>query len=196
MQVTDKAGTRRDRVGMTLVEMMIALTVFGMIMAVVMGFLVGSRNSYADTRERALTQQTARAVISLLTREIRSAGCDPLDSGFDTFGVAAPNSFECRMDLNGDGDFADADIDELVTWVYDPATGTLTRDSGEGAQVVLRGLTNLSFNFFDENGARIAGNPLTAVDRARVRVVEIMIQGETDRGEPVDYTTRIALRNI
>jgi prepilin-type N-terminal cleavage/methylation domain-containing protein len=196
MQVKDKAGTRRDRGGMTLVEMMIALTVFGMIMAVVMGFLVGSRNSYADTRERALTQQTARAVISLLTKEIRSAGCDPTDNGFDTFGLADANSFQCRMDLNGDGDFADADLDELVTWTYDPAAGTLSRDAGEGAQVILRGLTNLSFQFYDENGALIGGSPLSAVDRARVRTVEVVIQGETDRGEPVDYSTRVALRNI
>ena len=41
MQGKGKDTTRRDRQGMTLVEMMIALTVFGMIMAVVMGFLVG-----------------------------------------------------------------------------------------------------------------------------------------------------------
>jgi prepilin-type N-terminal cleavage/methylation domain-containing protein len=196
MHTKVKAGDRRDRTGMTLVEMMIALTVFGIIMAVVMGFLVGSRNSYADTREKVVTQQTARAVISLLTKEIRSAGCDPLDNGFDTFAIADANSFQCRMDLNGDGDFDDAELDELVTWSYDAASGTLSRDGGEGAQVVVRGLTNLQFNFYDENGAQIGGNPLTAVDRARVRIVEFIIQGESDRGEPVDYTTRIALRNI
>jgi len=196
MQFKGEGKTRRDRHGMTLVEMMIALTVFGMIMAVVMGFLVGSRNSYADTRERAITQQTARAVISLLTREVRSAGCDPRDNGFDTFSIADATSFQCRMDLNGDGDFLDADLDELVTYNYDAASGTLTRDGGEGAQVILRGLTNLAFTYFDENGAVIGGSPLTAVDRARVRAVGILVQGESDRGEPVDYTTRIALRNI
>jgi len=196
MHAMDNGKGRRGRGGMTLVEMMIALTVFGMIMAVVMGFLVGSRNSYADTRERALTQQTARAVISLLTKEIRSAGCDPQDNGFDAFGVADGASFQVRMDLNGDADFNDADLDELVTYVYDPVSGTLTRDGGEGAQVILRGLNNLAFNYFDENGAQIMGNPLSAVDRARVRAVEVVIQGESERGEIVDYSTRIALRNI
>ena len=196
MHVMNVGNTRRDRGGMTLVEMMIALTVFGMIMAVVMGFLVGSRNSYADTRERVITQQTARAVISLLTKEIRSAGCDPLDNGFDAFGVAGATGFQVRMDLNGDANFNDADIDELVTYVYDPATGTLTRDGGEGAQVILRGLNNLAFNYFDENGAQIGGDPLSAVDRARVRTIEVVIQGESERGEIVDYSTRIALRNI
>ena len=40
MHAMDNGKGRRDRGGMTLVEMMIALTVFGMIMAVVMGFLV------------------------------------------------------------------------------------------------------------------------------------------------------------
>ena len=42
-----------DRRGMTLTELMIALAIFGVIMAVLFGFLTGARNSYGDTRERA-----------------------------------------------------------------------------------------------------------------------------------------------
>lgn len=186
----------RDRRGMTLVEMMIAVSAFGLIMTVVMGFLVDSRNSYTETRDRAQTQQSMRAVLSLLTAEVRSAGCDPAANGFDTFGLADNSSLQARMDLNGDADVTDNDPDETVTYTFNAGAGELSRDDGGGAQVILRGLTGVTFTYFDVDGNALGGTPLSAADRARVRSVQILLQGETDRGEPVDYTTRIALRNI
>ena len=72
-----------DRRGLTLTELMITLSIFGIIMAVVMGFVTGARNSYTDTRARAQYQQSMRAVLSMMTREIRSAGCDPAGAAFD-----------------------------------------------------------------------------------------------------------------
>ncbi|MBE0567730.1 MAG: prepilin-type N-terminal cleavage/methylation domain-containing protein [Krumholzibacteria bacterium] len=190
------ANLLRDRRGMTLVEMMIAVTVFGMIMGVVMGFLVDSRDSYTQTRSRAQTQQGMRAVLSLLTAEIRSAGCDPQTAGFDTFGLADAATLQIRMDLNGDGDVTDNDPDETVTWTYNAATDELSRNGGNGDQVLLRRVTAVTFNYFDANGALLAGLPLSAADRAQVRTVEVILQGEAAKGGPVDYTTRVALRNI
>ncbi len=196
MNVKAIASLGRDRRGMTLVEMMIAVAVFGIILAVVMGFLVDSRNSYTETRERAQTQQSMRAVLSLMTAEIRSAGCDPLGNGFDTFGLADATTMTARMDLNGDADVTDTNPDETVTYTFNAGTGELARNGGAGAQVILRGLTGVTFSYFDENGAQLGGTPLSAVDRARVRSVQILLSGETAKGEPVNYTTRVALRNI
>ena len=73
------------RLGMTLVELMISLVVFGIIMGVVFGFLTEARGSYDETRRKAQYQQSVRAVLSLVSREIRSAGCDPnpLGPGFE-----------------------------------------------------------------------------------------------------------------
>ena len=68
-----------DRRGMSLTELMIALAIFGVIMGVLFGFLSGARSSYSDTRERAQYQQSMRAVMSLVTREIRSTGDGPGD---------------------------------------------------------------------------------------------------------------------
>jgi prepilin-type N-terminal cleavage/methylation domain-containing protein len=190
------ANLLRDRRGMTLVEMMIAVTVFGMIMGVVMGFLVDSRDSYTQTRSRAQTQQGMRAVLSLMTAELRSAGCDPTGAGFDTFGLADGTTLQIRMDLNGDGDVTDTDPDETVTWTYNAATDELSRNDGNAAQVLLRRVTGVAFQYFDENGAALGGVPLSAADRARVRAVQVTLQGEAAKGGPVDYTTQVALRNI
>ncbi len=182
-----------DRRGLTLTELMIALAIFGVIMAVLFGFLTGARNSYSETRERAQYQQSVRAVISLVTREIRSTGCDPTGVGFDYFGVADDDRLQCRMDLNGDSDVTDLGPDETVS--YQLVAGNLIRNNGTGDQVILRGVQDLTFTYFDETGAALNAVPLNAATRARVRHVGINIEGETVDGEPVIYTTRIALRN-
>jgi len=182
-----------DRNGLTFTELMIALSIFGVIMIVLFGFLTGARNSYSDTRERAQYQQTMRAVISLVTREIRSTGCDPGDVGFDYFAIADATQLQCRMDMNGDSDIIDMGPDEDIT--YSLVGEDLVRNNGSGDEVIMRGIQNLTFTYFNDAGNQMLAVPLTAANRALVRYVGINIQGETERGEPVTYTTRIALRN-
>ncbi|MEN8007277.1 MAG: prepilin-type N-terminal cleavage/methylation domain-containing protein [Candidatus Krumholzibacteriota bacterium] len=188
-----KAIKQCDRRGMTLSELMIALAIFGVIMTVLFGFLTGARDSYSDTRERAQYQQSMRAVMSLVSREIRSTGCDPNEVGFDYFAVADAGQLQCRMDLNGDSDFVDVGPDENISYTF--VAGDLIRNNGTGDQVILRGVQALNFTYFDAAGNPLATLPLSATDRALVRFVGIDIQGQTDRGEPVTYITRIALRN-
>jgi len=96
------------------------------------------------------------------------------------------------MDLNGDGDFADNGPDESISYSF--VAGDLIRNNGTGDQVILRGVQALTFTYFDQDGNPLAGVPLNATNRALVRFVGIDIQGLTDRGEPVTYTTRISLR--
>ncbi len=183
--------------GMTLVEMMISLAIFGVIMGVVFGFMTGTRESYDKTRAKVHYQQSVRAVVSLLTREIRSTGCDPQGLGFDPFFLADGNSLRCRADLNDDGDITDLSPDEDVVYTYNAVAGELSRDDGGGggALVILRGLTNMGFTYLDQNGNVLGATPLNAADRSMIRFVQITIQGTTDDGEPVDYQTRVMVRN-
>ncbi|RKX28921.1 MAG: hypothetical protein DRP71_16850 [Verrucomicrobia bacterium] len=190
---TMKNIKQTDRNGLTFTELMIALSIFGVIMIVLFGFLTGARNSYSDTRERAQYQQTMRAVISLVTREIRSTGCDPGEAGFDFFAIADATQLQCRMDMNGDSDIADMGPDEDIT--YSLVGEDLVRNNGSGDEVIMRGIQNLTFTYFNDAGNQMLAVPLTAANRALIRYVGINIQGETERGEPVAYITRIALRN-
>lgn len=184
-----------DRQGLTLPELMISLVIFGIVMGVVFSFMVGTRNSYTETRARAHYQQSLRAVISLLTKEVRSTGCDPQSIGFDRFGVAATNQLRCRADLNGDSDITDVSPDEDVIYTFNAGTGELSRDNGTGAQVILRGVQNVTFSYFDDDENLLGPLPLNATDRQQINYVDINIAGETDHGEPVNYQTRILVRN-
>lgn len=185
----------RGRSGMTLVELMISLVIFGVVIAVVFGFLTESRRSYTATRQKAQYQQGLRAVMSLVTREVRSAGCDPEDAGFERFSTASATQVHFRMDLNGDADVTDNAPDEDVTYAFDAGAGTLSRDTGGGPVVILRDLANVTFDYFDEDGNLLTALPLDATDRTAIRAVTLTMSGETDKHEPVDYSTRIVVRN-
>ena len=187
-----------DRRGMTLVEMMISITIFAVVLGVVMGFMTTSGRSYSATREKVQYQQSVRAVISLLTKEIRSTGCDPANVGFDRFVLADDNALRCQMDLNGDSDVTDVTPDESVTYNFDPATGELSRDNGTGAIVILRGVTNVTFTYLRR--CRRSPERPAAPERHRTGLGYVTwnigpVHGETAKGDTVDYATRIALRN-
>ena len=188
-------GCRPDRRGMTLVEMMISLTLFAVIMGVVFTFLNNSRQTYVRTSERVQHQQSIRAVITLLTREIRSTGCDPSANGFDPFAFADDTSLQCRADLDGNGDILGNNPDEDVTYSYNGLTKELSRDGGAGAVVILREITNLTFSYFDEDGVVLAPLPLSAANLELIRFVDMDITGTASTGEEVNYSTRVLVRN-
>jgi len=185
-----------DRRGMTLVELIVALALFAIISAVVIGFLTDSRRTYTSTSDRAHYQQSLRAVFSLLTRELRSAGCDPAETGLEALSVCDDSILRCRMDLDGDGSTLGMNPDEDINYVYVPGTRELQRTAPDGnTMVILREVTGLQFTYFDATGTQLAGTPLSPDDRDRVRFVDIDITGELRSGEPVNYSTRIFLRN-
>ena len=184
-----------DRRGMTLVEMMVALALFAVVSAVVIGFLNGSRDTYSDTSDRAHYQQSLRAVFGLLSLELRSAGCDPADIGLEGITLADGDAIRCRMDLDGDGATLGTTPDEDITYLYDPNLDELQRTTGAGTQVILRGVQRVQFRYFDGEGAPLANLPLSQDDRGQVRFVEIAIDGELLSGEPVTYSTRVFVRN-
>lgn len=188
-----RTALRRD--GMTVVELMVALVIFGVIIGVVFGFLTESRQSYTRTRMKAQQQQGLRAVMSLVTREVRSAGCDPAGAGFERIPLADVRQFRCRMDLNGDTDVVDTAPAEDVTYSFNAGTGELTRTAGGAAAVILRDLVDVQFLYYDENGGLLNAVPLSATDRAEIRSVDLVMSGLSSGHEPTDYTTRIAVRN-
>jgi prepilin-type N-terminal cleavage/methylation domain-containing protein len=180
---------------MTMVEMMVALAIFAVVSTVVIGFLTSSRRTYNTTSDRAHYQQSLRAVFSLMTRELRSAGCDPAEIGILGLAVADDTILRCRMDLDADGSTLGTGPDEDVTYVYDAGQAELLRTTADGTIAILRDVEGVQFAYFDEQGNPLVSTPLSAADRELVRFVEIAIDGELQGGEPVTYTTRVFVRN-
>jgi type IV pilus assembly protein PilW len=105
--------------GFTLVELMVALALSGIVMAAIYTAFLSQQRTYLAQEQVSAMQQNIRAGLGMMTREIRMAGYDPSVNASATISAATAGSITFSMDLN-----EDEDID-----VYDSASNT--GDSGE-----------------------------------------------------------------
>lgn len=97
-----------NRHGFTLAEVMIAIVIFSLIVGTLIMMNIHSRDTY-DRGQRAIeVQQNGRAVLDLITEDMRQAGSDPFNAFDATFKIASQDTIEFvgdfnSEDLNGNG---------------------------------------------------------------------------------------------
>ena len=125
----------KNNQGFTLVEMMIAVAIFGIVMAGIYQTYDSQQKTYIVQEQIIDMQQNHRTAVYFLGQDLRMAGYDPsgkadadlgsgewLDSpGFITAEIA---EFEITMDLNGNRDLLD-DPNEIIRYA-------LTNDDDDG----------------------------------------------------------------
>jgi type IV pilus assembly protein PilW len=140
--------------GFTLVELMLAMAVGGIVMGAVMTSFLSQHRSYLVQDEVVEMQQNARVALELLTRDIRSAGYDPNNLGADIT-VAGGNNLVFTRD---DGAGALEAINYTLVDAYvtegrnDGVVDDLGRDEGGGLQPVAENIEQLEFRYLDEDG--------------------------------------------
>ena len=182
--------------GLTLIELMISVLIFGVIMTVLFSVFSTSNRLYQNVQARAEMQMNSRTAIEVLTEEIRSSGSDPSGAGLGGIMIANTDTIRVQSDLNGDGAIQTAEPSEDVLYYFDPATESLIRDPGTGPQVMVEDVTNLTLIYFNASNVPITTVPLIPDSIAQVRSISINLVTESAKGGQVNYTTRIALRNL
>lgn len=181
--------------GTSLVELLIAMTLFVTIMAAVTSAYTLQRHTLAVQEDVNLMTAQAQTAMDLLSREVRTAGTNP-------FGVALTavtydvNQLRLQSDRNSDGDLLDADED--VIYRFDAANRRILRDSGTGTEVVADNIELLQWTYLDQNG-----NP-TAMS-ANIKQLDMTIRSRTARPDrhytqnggfrTYTLTSRIGLHN-
>lgn len=182
-----------DELGFNLLEMMISMTVLGVLIGGAFGVLFRSQVTFELQQANQDVRQQARVSMDILTTEVRLAGYD-LGSAPEAISRAGSNILQFVGDID-DGDAGtpcgagfETAVDggaERIT--YEFSTGQLLRsvDCWDGAawsveyqdQVMAQNLVGgqALFRFFDEDGTEIvaAGTELTSAQRADVRVVTV-----------------------
>jgi prepilin-type N-terminal cleavage/methylation domain-containing protein len=96
---------RRDRSGVSLVELMIAMSIFALVMLGVVGTWRKTQEAYFVGSEAAEVQQNVRAAIDFIVRELRSTGRDVTLCAFDFQNVSqdcdAGKRTACQAKLGG-----------------------------------------------------------------------------------------------
>jgi prepilin-type N-terminal cleavage/methylation domain-containing protein len=185
-----------NNAGLTLIELMISILIFGIIMTVMFSVFSSTNRLYQNVQERADMQMNSRTAIEVLAQEIRSVGSDPTRAGLGGIMIANTDTIRVQSDLNGDGAIQTTEPAEDVTYYFDPGTETLFRDPGTGPQIMVEDVSVLTFTYFNAADVAIAPVPLVPDSISKVRSIGINIVTQSRLGGQVNYSTRIALRNL
>jgi type IV pilus assembly protein PilW len=175
----------KGRGGYALTELLVAAAVLGLVMAAVLVILRSGSAAYRWGSARIEAQQSARAALERMAKELRSAGYDPTGAGIEAIAIAEPARVAFSWDLNGDG--AVDPTRERVTFLLRPGESILRRDAGGGAQPIINGVKRLALTYFDADG-------LATTDPAAVAAIGIELEVGLD-GPSASMRTRVALRN-
>lgn len=202
--------------GFTLIEVMIALVILGMVLAGVIGMFVSTGGYHTSQELMVEVTQNVRAAKLMMVDEIRSAGCNPddktrlgflFDTADDSLNTDA-NSIHFTRDIdNGDGDQfyePDGDADDpnedvsyyrvdnagVVLNPGDNTLGRLVRNTGGGGQPVAENIIDLQFRYYDAADALLnAANLNSFATLDQIRTVEVIITGQ------VQNTARVSVAN-
>jgi type IV pilus assembly protein PilW len=171
--------------GFTLIELMVALALAGIVMGVIYKTSSTQQKLYVVQDQVIGLQQDLRAAMELIGRDLRMVGYDPTGAGFSPFLNATANSLRFQIDRNKDGILHSQanDPDETVTYAQN-GTRLERQPWAEAAHPLAENVDALDFVYLDEDGAVITpppGTDLTAL--GRVRSIQVTILARTSQME-------------
>jgi len=143
------------------------------------------RNTYDIQEQIAEAVQTARAAMDMMSREIRMAGYDPLDTGFAGIPYGS-SQLQILSDLDEDGVLTGTNED--ITYKFNASDLKITRNTGGGDQPFVENIQVFTFEYLDNGGA-------TTTTSASIRQIRITITARTQKPDP-DYTQNNGYRSV
>jgi type IV pilus assembly protein PilW len=191
----------------TLVEVLVALAVASIFILATLSIADMSIRTYGDQERVADAQQSVRAALDLMVRDIRMAGYDPMAiSHGPTKGIgilaASDTNLQFSSDLNADG--LDNGGIENLTYFYDAETKRLRQKEGDKKtcpqtfkktypQTFIEDVSALKFSYYDAQG-----EPAEGLGDIVMVVVTLTVQNRYQKGGSFERTlsTRINCRNL
>ncbi len=191
------AGRVKHQRGATLTELLVAMAVSLITIGAVYGVHLLQVRQQVVQEDVSAMQQTARAALDMMVREIRMAGYDPLGRNRDAdpsnnfHGIIChPTELQIRADLNGNGTLinvgailnSDGSIavresrnpHETIVYLHDDSTFTLRRKVGQGGrQIVAEHIESLDFTCLD-----VLGRPTAHAPDVRAVAVQVTARAE------------------
>jgi prepilin-type N-terminal cleavage/methylation domain-containing protein len=163
----------QERTGFTLIELMISITMLGIVLGALTVSMLSMQRGYIRQRDMVRSEDALRSADLIISSILRTAGAnprnmtgagapriDPLAPPFDTLRVVA--------DFNpADGDVADL-LEDVQVWALND-TLFVRWQAGAAATPVAFPVRNLSFQY-DSAGTVLATNADVARAARRVRV--------------------------
>jgi prepilin-type N-terminal cleavage/methylation domain-containing protein len=218
-RITPTERPQRSDAGFTLVELLVAMGLFGILATILLGLAISSSGVADDTRQLATVGDESRLGMERMTRELREAA-RIADVVLPTGAGTGPTRFTLWADFNANGciDRGAADPEEL-TYTWDPSTRYLTLSAVINGVAHTQRLLATKVSLFslrlsssswqydaDQNGtttwqeidASSVGDRnqanFTSAELEHIDLVGLSITA-TDGSHDVDYATDVDLRN-
>jgi type IV pilus assembly protein PilW len=173
----------RGEGGFSLIEMMIAMFVGLVMLGAVYGVFILQNRTFSSQEELVEMQQSVRAGMDMITREIGLAGYDLTrvnsdSSTLNNFSGVTVNTSQLQImaDLDGNGAI-DASSEENIIYAFNATAHQITRNTGSGNQPFIENVDSFTFAYLDGSGNATAS-------AANVRRISITITGRTARPDP------------
>jgi Tfp pilus assembly protein PilW len=192
---------RRDERGITLVEMLAALSIGMIVLFAVLGLMTTMVRSSAQSRGRQQAVREGRTTIDRVGQELRLASCPDVGTAIIS-GTDDSVSYYVARPL---ADFRQAPIVERHTLTFDPAAGTLrlsvstgtgtpptwsttpSRQTVLGTRIARVGTTPvfqyLQYDDPDAPGTSLLSVPLNAADLSSVGQITVTFNALPDYGD-------------
>lgn len=184
--------------GYTLIELMIALAVASIFVLATLTIATMATHTYRNQEQVADAQQSVRAALDLMVRDIRMAGYDPLAVSHGPsagIGILAAEEHKLQISSDLNADQLDSHALENLTYFYDPAGKRLRQKEGGKAyaQTFIDHVAALKFEYLNAKGERaVAKSDIAAV------IVTLTVEERNQKGAMVRRTlsTRVNFRNL
>ena len=162
--------------GFSLIELLIAMTLGLVVLGAISSVFLGQRQTYDAQEQITDMVQTARAAMDMMSREIRMAGYNPANAGFN--GITYDSSqLQIQADINGDGNTS-SDPNENITYTYDAENFRIDRNTGSGGQPFAENIEAFNFVYLEADGTTEVN---TFADTGNIRQIRITITARTSK---------------
>ncbi len=160
---------KRGESGFTLVELLAAILISGIVMAGIYSVFISQQKAFSTQERIAEMNQNCRALMDVITREVRLAGYKTSAAVFNGVATAQANTIRILADLDQDGQTTGEGED--ITYSYRAETRQVLRNGVPIAE----NITGLNFIYTLVDGTTTA----TPANLAQVRKVTISVTAQT-----------------
>lgn len=204
MQLNARRGTPGQR-GFSLVDMLVATSLVAVVVAAASTFNRAQLFAFQNQAVQSDVQTTARAIVDLMTREIRRAGANPTCiPGLTAIADAKQYRLQIVSDLDGDG--TTTGVNENVTYEYKFSQARFVRIANGYTHSLIQNvdLSGSRIRYYDGAGVEVTAGEtgLSGGQRDNVRRIRIELNvthaaadPENDMPLKVSVANDINLRN-
>lgn len=163
-----------ERGTVTVAELLAAVVMTAASMGAMYSMMI-AQNQVFSAQDRAVEMdQTARTIMTMISRELRMAGYNPVQ-GISFNGITYdPVQLRIQADLNGNG--VRTDTNEDITYSFDEANRRLLR-TAPNSLIVFQNIQAFTFSYLDGNGK-------ATTNSANIRQVMVSIKARAAYRDP------------